>query len=663
MRRSVFCKTLAVILSVLLLCSTVFFVAMTVFVGAAGGYTGGYFQLKDEVMEGILREYAYEVADAFARGDDLEELYGENNFYYQIIHGNFTNYDGQPYERTVSIYRELPISLVSAKVAVTDAVETTVVQDDYVYYEILPAVTKEAETEEEPITRIPYAFTLYEKTDKEGIDLLSLAEFAFDFSYDMRYAAPIIAIASFLLWICMLIFLFCAAGHRKGTDTPMLNRIDRIPFDLYTAICASIVVAISVIGILLLEMLLYNYYHSIAKTLLVFTAGGAGIFVCAVLEYLILLGYLLSFATRVKVGGLLRRTLIARVVIFLWKIACGICKGIWALLRSIPLVWKTSLILFGISLAEFICIVVILREGDTLILWFLEKLVLCPIILYAAMMLRKLKKGGEAIAAGKLAEKINTKYMPADFGDFGQTLNHIGDGLSHAVDEQLKSERMKTELITNVSHDIKTPLTSIVNYVDLIKKEEPESETMREYIDVLDRQSARLKKLIEDLVEASKASTGAISMEMARCEVGVLLEQTLGEYEEKLIERSLTPVVSQPEEPICIMADGRRLWRVFDNLLNNICKYAMPETRVYISLEKVGKRAVITFRNISRDPLNISSDELMERFVRGDASRNTEGSGLGLSIARSLTDLQGGNLSLAIDGDLFKATVIFDIVE
>ena len=226
----------------------------------------------------------------------------------------------------------------------------------------------------------------------------------------------------------------------------------------------------------------------------------------------------------------------------------------------------------------------------------------------------------------------------------------------------MKSERFRTELITNVSHDIKTPLTSIVNYVDLLQKEEPENEKQREYLEVLSRQSGKLKKLIEDLIEASKASTGNLAVDLEPCELGVLLDQTSGEYGEKLESAGLELVLQKPEKPVRVMADGRHLWRVFDNLLNNIVKYAQPGTRVYLSLSEENGKARVDFRNISREQLNISAQELTERFVRGDASRNTEGSGLGLAIAMSLMRLQKGNMDITVDGDLFKVSLSFDTI-
>ena len=229
--------------------------------------------------------------------------------------------------------------------------------------------------------------------------------------------------------------------------------------------------------------------------------------------------------------------------------------------------------------------------------------------------------------------------------------------------EQMKAEHLKTELITNVSHDIKTPLTSIVNYVDLLKKEDIPSPEAREYIAVLDRQSHRLKKLTEDLVEASKASSGVLNVDLQPTDVNVLFSQIEGEYQERLAACQMTLVTQPPAPGTVIRADSRLLSRVMDNLVSNICKYALPSTRVYVVSTLSREAVTISFKNVSRDELNISPDELMERFVRGDASRHTEGSGLGLSIARSLVQLQGGRFDLAIDADLFRADITFPLSE
>lgn len=243
-----------------------------------------------------------------------------------------------------------------------------------------------------------------------------------------------------------------------------------------------------------------------------------------------------------------------------------------------------------------------------------------------------------------------------EFKSHAENLNSIGDGLSKEVAQRMKSERLKTELITNVSHDIKTPLTSIINYVDLLQKAATDEER-NEYLAVLDRQSHRLKKLTEDLVEASKASTGNMSVSLAPTNTQEIINQSFGEYSAKLEAGRLNTVINTPEPAPVVMADGRLLWRVIDNLFNNVVKYALPETRVYVDVRVEGSEAVISMKNISRAALNVSADELMERFVRGDASRSTEGSGLGLNIAKSLTELQHGEFSISTDGDLFKAEI------
>ena len=231
------------------------------------------------------------------------------------------------------------------------------------------------------------------------------------------------------------------------------------------------------------------------------------------------------------------------------------------------------------------------------------------------------------------------------------------------MEEQLKGERFKTELITNVSHDLKTPLTSIVSYVDLLQKEDISPERAKEYIEVIERQSAKLKKLTEDLVEASKASSGAIEVHREPVDVAELLSQSVGEYTERLQKASVEPVTSLPEEGCVMNTDGRLLWRVLDNLIQNIVKYAQPGTRAYFDLTKTPDGLFIELKNTSAQALNIPAEALMERFVRGDSARSTEGSGLGLSIAQSLTELLGGTMSLYLDGDLFKVTLRFEGAE
>lgn len=321
---------------------------------------------------------------------------------------------------------------------------------------------------------------------------------------------------------------------------------------------------------------------------------------------------------------------------------------------------KGLLMMFIISIVEFFVFVFFRWNTESYLFMFVVvKAVEWFVVICVLLQMQKLQEGSKRIAAGDLSEPIDTSKMFWEFKTHGENINKVSDGIALAVEDRMKSERFKTELITNVSHDIKTPLTSIINYVDLIKKEDIQDETLQEYVEVLDRQSARLKKLIEDLMEASKASTGNLAVNVEDCDVEVLLTQLIGEFEERLSANQLQVIVEKPEHPVVVSADGRHMWRVLDNLLNNACKYSLPGTRVYVSLTQVGNEATITFKNISKAALNIPSDELMERFVRGDSSRNTEGSGLGLSIAQSLTELMKGTMRLEIDGDLFKVTLKF----
>jgi len=300
-----------------------------------------------------------------------------------------------------------------------------------------------------------------------------------------------------------------------------------------------------------------------------------------------------------------------------------------------------------------ICLMTLWLAGNLTVFYFLYR---------NANQTDKIHEAIDKLAAGETSYKVDASQFNSLEADLAEGLNRISDGLETALAEQVKSERLKADLITNVSHDIKTPLTSIINYVDLIKREKIDNPTLQRYLEVLDQKSQRLKTLTEDLVEASKASSGNIKLEMAHIDIVELVQQTNGEFEEKFMMSRLNLISNLPNEVLLIEADGRRLWRVLENLYNNACKYAMENTRVYVGVEDIDNHAVFSIKNISASPLNISPDELTERFVRGDVSRTTEGSGLGLSIAKSLTTLQGGELRITIDGDLYKAEVIFPII-
>ena len=479
-------------------------------------------------------------------------------------------------------------------------------------------------------------------TDWNSTDLYVQANTLLNFVYSMRYTALVTMFVSFIIGAAAFVFLMCAAGHRNGTDEIVTTVWDHLWLDVFAvgAVLAEVFV------FYVAAIFLINVDVAYLPFILFVTAVAT---LC--MGWLLLL-FLLSFSVRVKLGKWWRHTLCYQLFRKIGQFA----RMIW---ENIGFLWKVILVMLVLAFFEGIGVLMFFNSDIALLLWLLEKLVLYPLVLWYCVQLNQLKNGTEKIAGGEPGYQISTKRMTGIFKEQGEQINHISDGMTHAIEERMKSERFKTELITNVSHDIKTPLTSIINYVDLLEKEELHNETAQEYLEVLERQSSRLKKLIEDLIEASKASTGNLPVHLERLEAGIFMTQTVGEFEEKTKAVGLDLVIEKPETPVYIMADSRHFWRVIDNLMNNICKYAQSGTRVYINLEVKEAQVSITFRNTSKYPLNISSDELMERFVRGDASRNTEGSGLGLSIANSLMDLMGGTFRLYVDGDLFKVVLGF----
>ena len=448
-----------------------------------------------------------------------------------------------------------------------------------------------------------------------------------------RYLLIVLAILLLAVCLFLFIFLLCAMGHKEGVDGIYQCWLNKIPLDLFLALLALLFFAwASFLG----NIWYIDFWYYI---LLAFGTAALA------------LTLLLSVAGRAKAPGFFKNTLIYKV--FAW-----IFRG----LGRIPMVWRTMLIWVCWCFVDLYFTFSNSYYYDSLLpaFWVISRAVLTIVILYLASSLRLLQKEGQAIADGQTDYKGKPipRWLPA-LKKHEENLQSIQSGIQKAVDEQMRAERMKTELITNVSHDIKTPLTSIVNYVDLLEKEDIQPEKAKEYVDVLNRQAARLKKLTEDLVEASKASSGSLPVHLAPTDVNVLLSQLAGDYIEKLEGAQLEPIFHPaPSQPV-IQADGQLLSRVLGNLFSNICKYAMPGTRVYFESAADENTVSLTFKNISKYELNIPAEELMARFVRGDRSRHTEGSGLGLSIAQSLTELQGGTFRLEIDGDLFKAVVTF----
>lgn len=447
-----------------------------------------------------------------------------------------------------------------------------------------------------------------------------------DVLWTVTAVCAVVAVAS-------LVFSLSAAGHWPGHEGVHLTWVGRIPADVF------------VLG---LTCVWYIYEDA-----MYYPSATLGLSVFIVLAYL----FVLAFTAQCKAGVVLKDLLCWRLLRLLSRGAVWAWRHLRRLFLGLPLAWKTAVVLLAIMAADMV-IFAYGMDGGQAVLYLALHLVLLGAAIWQVLALRQLQQGGEKLAEGNFAHPITlSRGALPELKRHAENLNSVQEGIQRAVEEKMKSERLKTQLITNVSHDIKTPLTSIVNYVDLLKKEEMPSDAAREYLAVLDRQSQRLRKLTEDLVEASKASTGNIPVSLAPTDLNVLLSQVCGEYQQRLESQVLEPVLALCEPGPVAMADGRLLWRVLDNLMSNICKYAMPGTRVYLSTETGEDGARMVVKNISRYPLNISADELTERFVRGDSSRSTEGSGLGLSIATSLTAIQGGDFRLTIDGDLFKVTL------
>lgn len=476
----------------------------------------------------------------------------------------------------------------------------------------------------------------------------------YDVMAELAPNAAVVVTVCALAELFFLVFLARAAGRRVGREEAVAGWQEKIPFDLYAVVVlggSAMLVAAAASG-------MEDTFQGFEPIMI------AVVLACCAAAYALFLAFWMTLCARVKLGRWWENTvccwllrLCRRVLRWCWRVLCRAWGALAGFVRGIPLVWRTAV---GCCVIGVLLFALESNHADGLLLMLIAVLSVAACLL--SMQLRRLQKGGEALAAGDLTSQVDTSHMYFDLKRHGENLNAISRGMSIAMEQRLKSERLKTELITNVSHDIKTPLTSIVNYVDLLQREHtPEQE--REYLAVLDRQAHKLKKLTVDLVEMSKASTGNIPCHLARRSVRELIDQTVGEYAEKLSAARLEPVVTLPDEDLYCLCDGALMWRVLDNLLSNACKYACAGTRLYIAARREGETVAFSFKNISRDALNIDPDELMERFVRGDSSRTTEGSGLGLNIAKSLVELQKGTFSIAIDGDLFKVGFVLPRTE
>ena len=483
----------------------------------------------------------------------------------------------------------------------------------------------------------------------------SMADEAENYETYSKLMFPMLAGAIFgsVLWLIGMVWLTVTAGRKPEDEEIYLNGFDR----WYTEIAAGAVIGIWLAGTIISGTLIANsslgYSHAVVTVIV--TCLICGTYTMA----WFLIGYL-SLVRRIKAGTLWKNSLIRTVLKWIGKCSGKLADFARAFSRNTAEKIKVLLVGGAFLFLQFLIIGCVFSGAGVFLLALMA--VDVAVMIFA---IRKadgqdrIMDGLKKISDGELQYKIKTDTLTGKQKVMAEYINNIGSGLDAAVENSLKKERMQTELITNVSHDLKTPLTSIINYVDLMKRENPTDPKIQEYLRILDEKSQRLKVLTEDVVEASKASTGNIKLEMNDIDFVEMVQQVIGEFEEKFQEKNLTMMVHFTDEPSIIYADGQRMWRVLENVFGNVVKYAMEGTRVYAEISNRNKKVTFSLKNISAQPLNISADELTERFIRGDVARNTEGSGLGLSIAKSLTELQGGEFKLYLDGDLFKVMITF----
>ncbi|MGM9647538.1 MAG: sensor histidine kinase [Eubacteriales bacterium] len=620
-RRNVVMKAIAALLSTVLLVTMAFSLIVTVLFGAMGAYSdpAGF---REEILTEIL----------YAEANQVE----------------WHIYDALCDDEQINLSDRLSPARTNLRFTVTDTDGNIILTNESAPSAVAKTYTFTLSVD---VTEREYTMSCSFADPLPVLDLTFYAYHFLDAFTAYRWAFPCVAIGAILLLAILLPYLCWASGYRKNREEPTLNLIDRIPLDLYLVILIGF-------G----TLLIVGWMFAIEEALDIGTPDLAVLFavlgvICLLVLTAMMLSLLLTVVTRIKCHTWLRNTVLWRIGALIRKVCKKVWRGIRFCFETLPLYWKTGVITVVLLILELIA----LSSNDIGFIAFcflIGNLILIPVAIYCVIQFRRLHTAAKRIAEGDTACQVDTAHLVAELKSHAEALNGIGAGMQKAVDERMKSERFKTELITNVSHDIKTPLTSIINYVDLLKKEEIESDTVREYVDVLDRQSARLKKLIEDLLEASKASTGNLTVNTETLELNLLLSQAVAEFRDKLDAKELTVVMGFAEDSHCkVTADGRLLWRVCENLFSNVCKYAQEQTRVYISSEVRGDKIRLTVKNTSKYALNVPGEELMERFTRGDASRHTEGSGLGLSIARSLVELQKGSFAIVTDGDLFKVTV------
>ncbi len=668
-------------LVLLLLC---FSIAGTIVTAMLGLYSHTADDTIAYQIQRITKQKATQILDEYNRhlnGWDFYDLSGDyrgiTNFRYSVyllypdgeevyVTGS---YNDEAYEATAEAVGEY---YVGEPYVLPASLESSFYGTDYTETMMYPADATETaagSTPDTPETNSPTleesAVTLYVTEERQirgyycpqpgVIDLYTVMEQATWLCASLQYVFPLGILVCAVLCVILGVILTRQLWQLSESADGGVMLLSRIPFDL---ICVITTILISFSNFVV-GMVTDSFRESLPD---LWAVGLLALLVLA-LPFFFTVVYS-ALVVQMEKRQLLSSTVLAwllhRVVLPVLRFVGG---GLARFAGMFPFAWRTAI---GVPVVGLIILFLTIGAYAVGGVFPLILMVACvgvyALCLYAAYAIRVLQKSGEELSRGNLSYKTDTRKLRSVFREQAENLNAIGDGMEAAVAEKMKSEHFKTELITNVSHDIKTPLTSIINYADLLSKEELSGKA-REYTEILLRQSARLKKLTEDLVEASKATTGNLPCNPERLSVCQIVRQSLGEYEERLEAAGLQVRTTIPEGDLYAMVDGRLLWRVLENLYSNATKYALSGTRVYLVVTEDDGRVCVSMKNISREPLTVDGEELTERFVKGDASRSSEASGLGLNIARSLVELQHGTFRVTCDGDLFRCDISFAIVE
>ena len=495
-------------------------------------------------------------------------------------------------------------------------------------------------------------YKIYACVKNEDIGEFQIYNTMYNIVSQTYQSAPSVLVISAFLLVIACIYIIFSIGHKKDEEGIYTDSLDKISFEIVAIISGTLLTFEGVVLITLFKIIadITNITASMLNT------GIISCILMGIVIYVTLAITLVTIIRRIKAKIFWKNTLCYKFIKWVKRNTTDLVFKDINTTKKLVLVFGAFIVIQSIlivaALSGFIYVLLLLG------FWY----ILFRILLEKFTGMNKIRNKIDNMYKGDVDNPLNEEEFKGEQKEIAKELNDISGGLSNAINEAMKSERLKTELITNVSHDIKTPLTSIINYVDLMKNENIENPKVQEYLEILDNKSQRLKKLTEDLVEASKASSGNIKLTIEKLNLKELIKQVRGEFEDKFEKRGLTIIETLPEEEIYIEADSRYMYRVLENMYVNISKYALENSRVYIDVEKENDTAKVILKNISKDKLNISVDELMQRFVRGDSARSTEGSGLGISIAKSLTELQNGKFNIYLDGDLFKVVIEFKIV-